>query len=104
MPEKDIAEGAAEFLDGLEATLRAAYPRLAHRGRHDQIAQHCIGLASLIRQLPDEEEREADHSKRLLNAWDSGFLPKGPDGALISLNHDAREKLLAARRERGEDV
>lgn len=80
-PSSDsVAAQAAESLASLPDDLAAAYPRLAHRGRLEQVDQHCRNLASLVAELDAEEEREADFAARLLVMHDAGVPVQSAHG------------------------
>ena len=86
-------QGALSALDQVVKDLSAQYTRPALAGRMEQISTHVTALKSLVSQLPDEEEREAEFGQRLLAAHDAGFL--NPDRADHTQNfsHDAVERL-----------
>ena len=85
---------ADDMLASLPDQLAAAYPRAAHRGRLDQIGAHIATLRSLVGQLPDEEEREAEYEERLLGAYKSGQFHQ--PSAAFTHSDDAGARLADA--------
>jgi hypothetical protein len=81
-------KGPSSVLDGLVESLRKQYPRESHGARLNQIEQLVNSVSSLIDMLPDEEMREADHEKRLLDDFARGETPLP--------GSDAHRKLVAA--------
>lgn len=100
--QPDPATEAAGYLDGLAEDLADAYGRDTHRGRLDQIAAAANGLAALLRELPAEEQREADLESRVLASYRAGqWRAAGGDAAVTHTDH-AANVLAAALRAEGE--
>jgi hypothetical protein len=85
---------AVSALNGLGQSLRDEYPRPALSGRIEQIDKAAANLKSLLEQLPDEEEREADYAERLLALHDAGFYERERHSQAA---HERLEHALSAR-------
>jgi hypothetical protein len=85
--DPSAAAAAVALLTDLPGKLAEEFPRAAHQGRLDQVAALAAGLASLVGELPAEEEREAEYADRLLALYDAGSYNKAdhPDHAQTAL-------------------